>query len=305
MIDMEKTYSGFVAIVGRPNVGKSSLLNRFVGEKVAIVSPKPQTTRNKITGILTRGPVQLVFIDPPGLHKPRTALGEYMVKQVRQSVLDVDLGVLVTEPTGEITKAELDLVASLKAAKMPVLLAVNKIDTLRQKDLMMAKIDAFSKELDFEAIVPVSAKTGDGLDILLDKITSYAQEGPHYFDEDAITDQPERVIISEIIREKVLGNMQDEIPHGVAVGIENMKERKNAAGEDLADVDATIYCERDSHKGMIIGKGGAMLKKIGSQARVDAERFLGIKINLRLWVKVKEDWRNKEGLIRNFGYQNK
>lgn len=300
---MNDTKSGFVAIVGRPNVGKSSLLNRFVGEKVAIVSPKPQTTRNKITGILTRGETQLVFIDTPGLHKPRTALGEYMVEQVRRSVLDVDVGVLVTEPTGEITAAEHQLMQSLKAARMPVLLAINKIDTIRQKDLMMAKIDAFSKELDFDAIIPISARTGDGVDILLERITSYAQKGPHFFDDDAITDQPERVIIAEIIREKVLGNMQDEIPHGVAVGIENMKERKNAAGEELADVDATIYCERESHKGMLIGKGGAMLKRIGTQARTDAERFLGIKLNLRLWVKVKEDWRNKEGLIRNFGYR--
>ena len=300
---MNDTKSGFVAIVGRPNVGKSSLLNRFVGEKVAIVSPKPQTTRNKITGILTRGETQLVFIDTPGLHKPRTALGEYMVEQVRRSVLDVDVGVLVTEPTGEITAAEHQLMQSLKAARMPVLLAINKIDTIRQKDLMMAKIDAFSKELEFDAIIPISARTGDGVDILLERITSYAQKGPHFFDDDAITDQPERVIIAEIIREKVLGNMQDEIPHGVAVGIENMKERKNAAGEELADVDATIYCERESHKGMLIGKGGAMLKRIGTQARTDAERFLGIKLNLRLWVKVKEDWRNKEGLIRNFGYR--
>lgn len=301
---MDQTYSGFVAIVGRPNVGKSSLLNRFVGEKVAIVSPKPQTTRNKITGILTRGATQLVFIDTPGLHKPRTALGEYMVEQVRRSVLDVDVGVLVTEPTGDITPAEQQLMESLKAAHMPVLLAVNKIDTIRQKDLMMAKINAFSKELNFEAIVPISARTGDGTDILLEKISSYAHEGPHFFDDDAITDQPERVIIAELIREKVLQNMQDEIPHGVAVGIENMKERKNAAGQELADVDATIYCERESHKGMLIGKGGAMLKRIGTAARVDAERFLDTKLNLRLWVKVKEDWRNREGLMKNFGFHN-
>ena len=299
---MEKSYSGFVAIVGRPNVGKSSLMNRFVGEKVAIVSPKPQTTRNKIVGIVTRGSVQLVFIDTPGMHKPRTKLSEYMVKQVNESVADVDIGVLVTEPTGEITRAEHDLVARLKSAKVPVILVINKIDLLAQKEQMMAKIAAFSQEMDFEAIIPVSARTGEGVDILLNKIESYAPEGPHFFDDDAMTDQPERVIVSEIIREKVLGNMQDEIPHGVAVVIENMKERTNAGGEELADIDATIYCERDSHKGMLIGKGGAMLKKIGTQARVDAERFLGIKLNLRLWVKVR-DWRNNEVQIRNMGYK--
>lgn len=299
---MEKSYSGFVAIVGRPNVGKSSLMNRFVGEKVAIVSPKPQTTRNKIIGIVTRSSVQLVFIDTPGMHKPRTKLSEYMVKQVNESVADVDIGVLVTEPTGEITRAEHDLVARLKSAKMPVILVINKIDLLAQKEQMMAKIAAFSQEMDFEAIIPVSARTGEGVDILLEKIEGYAPEGPHFFDDDAMTDQPERVIVSEIIREKVLGNMQDEIPHGVAVVIENMKERTNAEGEELADIDATIYCERDSHKGMLIGKGGAMLKKIGTQARVDAERFLGIKLNLRLWVKVR-DWRNNEVQIRNMGYK--
>lgn len=299
---MEKSYSGFVAIVGRPNVGKSSLMNRFVGEKVAIVSPKPQTTRNKIIGIVTRGSVQLVFIDTPGMHKPRTKLSEYMVKQVNESVADVDIGVLVTEPTGEITRAEHDLVARLKSAKVPVILVINKIDLLAQKEQMMAKIAAFSQEMDFEAIIPVSARTGEGVDILLNKIESYAPEGPHFFDDDAMTDQPERVIVSEIIREKVLDNMQDEIPHGVAVVIENMKERTNAGGEELADIDATIYCERDSHKGMLIGKGGAMLKKIGTQARVDAERFLGIKLNLRLWVKVR-DWRNNEVQIRNMGYK--
>ncbi|WP_312642264.1 GTPase Era [Hydrogenoanaerobacterium sp.] len=300
---MEKTYSGFVAIVGRPNVGKSSLMNKFVGEKVAIVSPKPQTTRNKIIGILTKGETQMVFIDTPGLHKPRTKLSEYMVKQINESVSDVDIGVLVTEPTGEIAKAEFDLLRSLKAAKIPVILAVNKIDALSQKELMMAKISAFSQEFEFEAIIPISARTGEGVQILLDKIQSYVPEGPHFFDDDAMTDQPERVIVSEIIREKVLNNMQDEIPHGVAVGIEGMKERTNIDGEEIADIDATIYCERDSHKGMIIGKGGTMLKKIGTQARVEAEKFLGIKINLRLWVKVREDWRNKAGLIKNFGYK--
>lgn len=300
---MEKTYSGFVAIVGRPNVGKSSLMNKFVGEKVAIVSPKPQTTRNKIIGILTKGVTQIVFIDTPGLHKPRTKLSEYMVKQINQSVSDVDIGVLVIEPTGEITKPEFDLMQSLKAAKMPVILAVNKIDTLSQKELMMEKISLISKEFDFEAIIPISARNGEGVQILLDKIQSYVPEGPHFFDDDAMTDQPERVIVSEIIREKVLNNMQDEIPHGVAVGIENMKERKSAGGEDITDIDATIYCERDSHKGMMIGKGGVMLKKIGTQARVDAEKFLGVKINLRLWVKVKEDWRNKENMVKNFGYK--
>lgn len=293
------TKSAFVAIVGRPNVGKSSLLNIFVGEKVAIVSPKPQTTRNRITGVLTRGETQLVFIDTPGIHQPRTKLSEYMVRQIKESVADVDVAVLVTEPSGEIRTAELDLIKSFKAKRIPAILAVNKIDILERKELMMDKIAKFSALFEFDQIVPISVLKRDGVSILLDLISGYAQESPHYFDDDAYTDQPERVIVSEIIREKLLRNMHDEIPHGVAVGIEEMKERKD---RDIIDIQAVIYCEKDSHKAMIIGKKGDSLKRIATQSRVEIERFLDIKVNLQCWVKVKEDWRNRSGQLREFGF---
>ena len=294
------TKSAFVAIVGRPNVGKSSLLNAFVGEKVAIVSPKPQTTRTRITGILTQAETQLVFIDTPGLHKPHTKLSEYMVRTIRESVADVDVAVLVTEPTGEIRQSERELMDNFKAKKIPALLAVNKIDTLEQKELMMRKIAEFSAIFEFGQIVPISVLRRDGVEILLEQIKSYAVDGPHYFDDDAYTDQPERVIVAEIIREKLLNAMRDEIPHGTAVGIDSMKERPNAG---IIDIQAVIYCEKDSHKGMIIGKHGAVLKKIGTQARVELENFLDVKINLQCWVKVKEDWRNREGQLREFGFK--
>lgn len=294
------TRSAFVAIVGRPNVGKSSLLNQFVGEKVAIVSPKPQTTRTKITGVLTKEETQLVFIDTPGMHKPKTKLSEFMVKQVTQSVADVDVAILVTEATGPVTKAEEELLFRFKNTKMPAVLVLNKIDTLDKREDMLAKIDVFSKEYAFDAIIPISAKTGDGVNILLDEIMKYAEEGPHFFDDDAYTDQPERVIVAEIIREKILNNMEQEIPHGTAVSIESMKERPD---KNLMDIEATIFCERDTHKGMLIGKNGTMLKKIGTEARKDVAEFLDIPINLQLWVKVKEDWRNKEGLIKHLGFK--
>lgn len=294
------TKSAFVAIVGRPNVGKSSLLNIFVGEKVAIVTPKPQTTRTRITGVLTRGEIQLVFIDTPGIHMPKTKLSEYMVRQIRESVADVDVAVLVTEPLGEIHKTELDLIESFKAKKIPALLAVNKIDTLERKESMMEKIEKFSRLFAFDQIVPVSVVKNDGVAILLDLIESYATEGPHYFDDDAFTDQPERVIAAEIIREKILNNMREEIPHGTAVGIESMKERPDGL---IIDMQAVIYCEKESHKAMIIGKQGGTLKKIASQARVEIERFLDVKINLQCWVKVKEDWRNRDGQLREFGFK--
>ncbi len=296
---MNNTKSAFVAIVGKPNVGKSSLLNLIVGEKVAIVSPRPQTTRTRITGVLTREETQLVFIDTPGIHKPRTKLSEYMVKQIKESVADVDVAVLVTEPTDEIRTAELDLIESFKARKIPAILVVNKIDILERKELMMQKIAEFSKLYEFDQIVPISVIKRDGVDILLDLISSYAVDGPHYFDDDAYTDQPERVIVAEIVREKVLQNMRDEIPHGTAVGIDQMKERE---GSGIMDIQAVIYCEKDSHKAMIIGKNGASLKKIGTQARVEIENFLDTKVNLQLWVKVKEDWRNRAGQLREFGF---
>ncbi len=297
---MIETKSTFVAIVGRPNVGKSSLLNAFVGEKVAIVTPKPQTTRTRITGILTRGDNQMVFIDTPGIHTPRTKLSEFMVKQVRESVADVDVAVLVTEPLGEIRTAETELLESVMQRKIPVILAINKIDTLPRKEQMMEKIAAFSALCSFEEIIPISALKGDGVEILLEKIGSYAQPGPHFFDEDSYTDQPERVLAAEMVREKLLRNLREEIPHGTAVVVEKMQERE---GKNICDIDVNIFCEKASHKGMIIGKNGAMLKRVASEAREDMEAFLGMPVNLQCWVKVKEDWRNREGLMRNFGFQ--
>lgn len=295
-----ETKSAFVAIVGRPNVGKSSLLNALIGEKVAAVSAKPQTTRTRITGILTKDPTQFVFIDTPGLHKPRTKLADFMVKQVGDSVADVDIAVLVTEPKGEISDAERDLMERFKALRLPAILCINKIDTLEQKEEMLEKIAAFSAEHEFEQVVPISALEHDGIEILIDVPDGYAKPGPHYFADDSLTDQPERAIVAELIRERMLVDLEDEVPHGIAISIESMKERK---GKDMMDIDAVIYCERESHKGIIIGKKGAMLKKIGSEARVNIERFLGCKVNLQCWVKVKEDWRNRDGLLRNFGFK--
>lgn len=294
------TKSAFVAIVGKPNVGKSSMLNYFVGEKIAIISDKAQTTRTRITGVLTDEETQLVFIDTPGLHKPKNKLGDYMVKQVSESVADVDCAVLVTTPTGEITTAEKQLVENIKALGIPAILVLNKIDLLSQKEDMLEKIAAFSQLFDFDEVVPVSVKDADGMDLLLSLIKNQAQEGPHFFPDDTLTDQPEKVIASEIIREKVLRNMRDEIPHGIAVSIEKMKEREDKA---IIDIDATILCEKSSHKGMVIGKQGSMLKKIASESRVELESFLDSKVNLQCWVKVKEDWRNSEFVIRTLGFQ--
>ncbi|MEM1483654.1 GTPase Era [Oscillospiraceae bacterium PP1C4] len=293
------TKSAFVAIVGRPNVGKSSLLNVLIGEKVAIVSNKPQTTRTRITGVLTREETQFVFIDTPGLHKPRTKLSQYMVKQVTDSVADVDVAILVVEPIGEIQPAEQELIESFKAQHIPAILAINKIDTLDLKEKLMTKILAFSKAYEFAAIVPISALKGDGVDAVLDELQQFAEPSPFFFDEDTLTDQPERVIVAEIVREKLLRSMFDEIPHGTAVAVESMKERE---GQDLMDIEVQIYCERESHKGMIIGKGGEMLKRVATQARQDIEHFLGCKVNLKCWVKVREDWRNRENIIKSFGY---
>ena len=275
---MGKTASAFLAIVGRPNVGKSSLLNRFVGEKVAIVSPKPQTTRTRITGVLTQENTQFVFIDTPGLHNPKTKLSEFMVKQIKDSVADVDAAVLVTEPLGKIHPTELELLQRFRDLRLPAILVINKIDTIPKKDMMMEKIAAFSELFPFEAVVPVSALNGDGLPQLLDELSHHAKEGPHYFPDDAMTDQPERVIIAEIIREKLLNCLNEEIPHGTAVTIEQMTDREH---QNLIDIHAVIYCEKDSHKRIIIGKQGTMLKKIASQARREIESFLGVKINLQ------------------------
>ena len=294
-----ETKSAFVAIVGRPNVGKSSLLNALVGEKVAIVSSKPQTTRTRITGVLTQGDTQLVFIDTPGLHKPRTKLSEYMVKQVGDSVADVDVAVLVVEPGDEIQKAEQSLIDSFKAKRIPAVLVINKIDTLAEKEKLMAQIALFMRAYTFEAVVPISALHGSGVGDVLSELRRFATPSPFFFDTDTLTDQPERVIVAEIVREKLLRRLFDEVPHGTAVSVESMKERPD---KDVMDIQVQIYCERESHKGMIIGKGGAMLKKIASQARQDIEHFLGCRVNLQCWVKVREDWRNRENIIRSFGY---
>ena len=292
--------SAFIAIVGRPNVGKSSILNAMIGQKVAIVSNKPQTTRTRIMGVLTEGDDQLVFIDTPGMHKPKTSLGKYMVRSVNESVSGVDACLLVTEADIEPTQTELMLIEKFKSLDLPAILAINKIDTLKNKEVLMAQILKYSKLYDFAAIVPVSAHDGDGINELKEALKGFAMEGGHFFEEDALTDQSERNLAAEMIREKILRLTDREIPHGTAVVVEKMRTRDD--GSDIMDVDATIYCEKDSHKGIIIGKGGSMLKKISSQARQDMENFFDCKVNLQTWVKVKEDWRNREGLLKSFGF---
>ncbi len=295
--------SAFITIVGIPNVGKSSVLNRLLGHKIAIVSSKPQTTRTRITGILTKGDDQLVFIDTPGLHKPKTELGEYMVKAINESVPNGDIAVLVVDSKDEVKKGELSLIEKLKRSDMPAILALNKIDTLKnKKEELMDAILRYSELYHFDAVVPISAETGEGFDALLDELKKHCVEGGHFFDDDAITDQPEKVIVSEIIREKILRLCDKEIPHGTAVVVESLTERPDSG---IMDIDATIFCERDSHKGIIIGKKGAMLKKISTYSRQDIERFFDCKVNLQTWVKVKEDWRNRRALLQNFGYDKK
>lgn len=292
------TKTAFISIVGCPNVGKSSLLNRMLGQKVAIVSNKPQTTRTKIMGVLTNGDTQLVFTDTPGFHKPKNKLGEKMIKAVGDSISGVDAVLFVVEPEGEFRAAEKELIERFKREKLPVVLAINKVDTVAEKEKLMAKILEMSSLYNFEAVVPVSAIKGTNMDELVSELEKLAEESVFFFPEDTLTDQPERVIAAEIIREKILRNLDKEIPHGTAVSIEKMREREDGG---IMDIDAVIYCEKDSHKGIIIGKKGAMLKKISTRAREDMERFFCCKINLQCWVKVKEGWRNKEGLIHNFG----
>lgn len=293
------TKTAFVAIVGCPNVGKSSLLNRMLGQKVAIVTQKPQTTRTRIMGVLTEGETQLVFTDTPGYHRPKTKLGEKMIKAVGEGINGVDACLFVTEPEGDIREAELELLKRLKAEKAPVVLAINKIDTVKQKEAITEKIVKFTNEFDFEAVVPVSALKNENVDLIIDELNKLTYESVHFFPDDTLTDQPERVLAGEIIREKMLLLLDKEVPHGVAVSIEKMRERSD--GSNIMDVEATIYCERESHKGIIIGKKGDMLKKISTRARADMENFFQCKINLQCWVKVKEGWRNREGLIHNFG----
>ena len=292
------TKSAMITIAGRPNVGKSTLTNAMVGEKIAIVSNKPQTTRNRICGVLTRGETQLVFMDTPGFHKPRTKLGDYMVNVVQNSVADVDVTFLLVEPIANIGIQEQELISQLKAGRVPAVLVINKIDTVEKEELL-AVIAAYSQAYDFHSIIPISAKTGEGVELLLKEAEKFAQEGPFFFPDDAVTDQPERQIMAEIIREKLLWCLDREIPHGTAVEITRFTERDNG----IIDIDATIYCEKASHKGIIIGKQGAMLKKISTMARQDCERFMGTKVYLETWVKVKENWRDSDFLIRNFGYE--
>ena len=295
---MTDSKTAFIAIVGCPNVGKSSLLNALLGQKVAIVSDKPQTTRTRIMGVLTEGETQLVFTDTPGFHRPSNKLGEKMVQAVSDGISGVDACLLVVEAQGKLREAEKELIAKFKAQKMPVILAINKIDTVAVKTDLMSRILELSKVYDFEAVVPVSAIKKDGLADLLEEMKKLAQPSEHFFPDDTLTDQPERVIAGEIIREKMLRLLDREIPHGVAVSIEKMRERPD---KDILDMEAIIYCEKESHKGIIIGKKGAMLKQISTYARQDMERFFDCKINLQCWVKVKEGWRNREGLIHNFG----
>ena len=292
--------TAFIAIVGRPNVGKSSILNRLLGQKVAIVSSKPQTTRTRIMGVLTEGETQLVFLDTPGLHRPRTRLDSYMVKSVEESVAGVDAGLLVAEAGARVSPTDEELIERFRSLGLPAVLAINKIDTLSDKTVLIPQISAFSERYDFTAVVPVSAQNGNGMQELLDELKKLSQPGGHLFPDDTLTDQPERVLAAEIIREKLLRLTGEEVPHGIAVFVEQMKSRGDASG--ITDISATIYCEKDSHKGIIIGKGGAMLKKVGSYARADMERFFGCRINLQLWVKVREDWRNRESLLRSLGY---
>ena len=296
---MEKNYkSGFAALIGRPNVGKSTLMNRLVGQKIAITSSKPQTTRNRIQTVYSEERGQIIFLDTPGLHRAKNKLGEYMVNVAERTLSEVDVLLWLVEPTSYIGAGEQAIAEKLKTVD-PVILVINKIDTVKKEEILKF-IEAYRNILDFSQIVPVSALKAENTDRLIDVIFQYLPEGPMYYDEDTVTDQPERQIVAELIREKALRLLSDEIPHGIAVQIERMKERP---GGKLIDIEATIICERDSHKGMIIGKQGAMLKKIGMQARAAAESLLDAQVNLKLWVKVRKDWRESEAMLKNFGYR--
>jgi len=296
---MTETRSAMITICGRPNVGKSTLTNALVGEKIAIVSDKPQTTRNRITAIVQHGNAQLVLLDTPGFHKPRTRLGDYMVNVVKESVADVDLVMLVVEPVAAIGPQEQALIERLQQSGAPAILLINKIDTV-DKTRLLEVIALYSNAYEFESIIPISAKTGDGINELLDEMDKYAVEGPHFFPDDMITDQPERQICAELVREKLLNLLDKEIPHGTAVEVTSFTERDNG----IVDIEVTIYCEKASHKGIIIGKKGAMIKRIGELARADMEEFLGTKVFLQTWIKVKENWRDSSFLLRNFGFNN-
>ncbi|MBR1384800.1 MAG: GTPase Era [Ruminococcus sp.] len=297
MID---TKNVFVTIAGRPNVGKSSLLNALIGEKIAAVSAKPQTTRTKITGVLTKDKTQYVFIDTPGMHKAKNKLSEHMIKTISDTVADAETTLLVVDASKTVSDAEKKLAADF-SKRSHVILVVNKIDLFSDKSALIEKLAEYSKLYSFEEVIPISVTERDGLDLVMSAIEKFAVEGPHFFPDDMLTDQPEKVIMAEIIREKALNNLNEEIPHGIAVTIESLEERTDRSGEDILDISANIYCERESHKGIVIGKGGAMLRKIGEAAREELEDFFRIKVNLQCWVKVKEGWRNQEALIKNFG----
>lgn len=292
--------SGFVTLIGRPNVGKSTLMNQLIGQKIAITSKKPQTTRNRIQTVYTSERGQIVFVDTPGIHKAKNKLGDYMVRVAERTFDEVDVILWLVEPTTFIGAGEQHIARQLVGVRAPVILVINKTDSVKKEEILKA-IDAYRKLLDFAEIVPASALKGDNTDTIIDVIYQYLPYGPQFFDEDTITDQPMRQIVAELIREKALNSLDEEIPHGIAVSIEKMKDR----GRNLVDIEATIICERDSHKGIIIGKSGVMLKKIGSAARYEIEKMLEKKVNLQLWVKVKKDWRDSDFLIKNFGYENK
>ncbi len=291
--------SGFVTIIGRPNVGKSTLMNHLIGQKIAITSNKAQTTRNRIQTVYTGEQGQIVFLDTPGINRAKNKLGEYMLSVAENTLKEVDVILWLVEPTTFIGAGERYIIEKLQRVKTPVILVVNKVDTVAKEDIFKA-IDTYKEVYDFKEIVPVSALRNQNTDELLKTIFQYLEEGPQYYDEDTITDQPERAIVAEMIREKALRSLDKEVPHGIAVVIDRMKDRE---GGNIVDIDATIICERDSHKGIIIGKQGAMLKKIGTQARIDMENLLDTKVNLKLWVKVKKDWRDSEFLLKNYGYQ--
>lgn len=307
----EKNFkSGFVTLIGRPNVGKSTLMNRLIGQKIAITSNKPQTTRNRIQTVYTDERGQIIFLDTPGIHKAKNRLGEYMVSVAERTLNEVDLILWLVEPTTFIGAGEQRIIEKLNKSKTPVILVINKIDTVKKEEILTF-IAAYKDQCTFAEIIPVSALKGENTEDLVNAIYKYMPEGPMYYDEDTITDQPERQIVAELIREKSLRLLSDEIPHGIAVVIDRMKERKDtknsqhAQGNGLIDIDATIVCERDSHKGIIIGKGGSMLKQIGTQARREIENLLDCRVNLQLWVKVKKDWRDSDFMIKNYGFNPK
>ena len=295
---MNITKTAMVTVCGRPNVGKSTLLNALVGEKIAIVSNKPQTTRNRIYGVVNRDDIQFVFLDTPGFHKAKNRLGDYMVKVTRESIADVDAVVLIVEPVPHVGIPEQELIKQIKESGLPAVLCINKIDTIEKKDDLLAVIAAYTEAHDFDAIIPISALKKDGLKDLLIELAKYAEEGPQLFPDGMVTDQPDRQVVGEIVREKMLRNLDKEIPHGTAVEITRFVERD----DEVIEVEATIYCEKKSHKGIIIGHEGAMLKKISTEARQDIEKFMGAKVYLQTWVKVKENWRDNMNYIRSFGY---